>query len=164
MSVASIQGDPAVAVREAAVRQGRRLEYFTIAYNCLEGVVSIVAGVIAGSVSLIGFGLDSAIEVGSGGALLWRLHHDRDVVRRERMERIALRIVGWCFVALAIYVGYEATESLLRREAPDRSLVGIAIAAHIRGDHAGARTGQAEGGGGAEQQRHAGGLAADGLL
>jgi divalent metal cation (Fe/Co/Zn/Cd) transporter len=125
MSTAEIQGTALFASRHAAVRQGRRLEYFTIAYNLLEGVVSIVAGVIAGSVSLIGFGLDSAIEVGSGGALLWRLRHDRDV---ERRERLALRVVGWCFVALAIYVGYEASESLIRREAPERSIAGIVIA------------------------------------
>ena len=62
--------------RSALVRRGQRLEYFTIGYNSLEGLVSIVAGVIAGSVSLIGFGLDSIIEVTSGAALLWRLHHD----------------------------------------------------------------------------------------
>lgn len=108
------------------MRRGRRLEYFTIAYNLIEAVVSIAAGAVAGSVSLIGFGLDSAIEVGSGGALLWRLRHDRDA---ERRERLALRIVGWCFVALTGYVAFEAAESLWRREAPERSLVGIAIAA-----------------------------------
>ena len=81
--------------RQHLVRRGQRLEYFTIAYNSLEGLVSIVAGAIAGSVSLIGFGLDSIIEVTSGAALLWRLHHDLDRSRREQVERTTLRIVGW---------------------------------------------------------------------
>jgi hypothetical protein len=62
--------------RSDLVRRGQRLEYFTVGYNCFEGVVSVVAGLIAGSVSLVGFGLDSLIEVMSGAALLWRLHHD----------------------------------------------------------------------------------------
>jgi hypothetical protein len=94
--------------RQDLVRRGQRLEYFTIAYNSVEGLVSIVAGLIAGSVSLIGFGLDSAIEVASGAALLWRLHHDLNRSRREQVERITLRIVGWCFVALALYIAYES--------------------------------------------------------
>ena len=76
--------------RQEFVRRGQRLEYFTIAYNSLEGLVSIVAG----AVSLIGFGLDSIIEVTSGAALLWRLHHDLDHCQRERVERNTLRIVG----------------------------------------------------------------------
>ena len=62
--------------RTALVRRGQRLEYFTVAWNSLEALVSICAGLVAGSVSLVGFGLDSVIEVGSGAALLWRLHHD----------------------------------------------------------------------------------------
>ena len=69
--------------RHQLVRRGRQLEYFTIAYNSAEGLVSIVAGIVAGSVSLVGFGLDSLIEVTSGAALLWRLHHDLDHSRRE---------------------------------------------------------------------------------
>ncbi len=79
------------ANREVYVRRGERLEYFTIGYNTLEGVTSIVAGLIARSVSLVGFGLDSLIEVTSGAALLWRLHHDLDLSRREQVERAALR-------------------------------------------------------------------------
>ena len=77
--------------RQAFIRQGQRLEYFTVVYNSAEGLVSIVAGLIAGSVSLVGFGLDSIIEVASGAALLWRLHHDLDRSRRERVERTTLR-------------------------------------------------------------------------
>src|SRR5436309_9571544 len=115
--------------RSDFVRRGQRLEYFTIAYNSAEGLVSIVAGLIAGSVSLIGFGLDSIIEVTSGAALLWRLHHDLDPSRREQVERTTLRIVGLCFVALAIYIAFESAASLIRYEAPARSLPGIIIAA-----------------------------------
>src|SRR5436190_12921900 len=94
------------------VRRGQRLEYFTIAYNSLEGLVSTVAGAIAGSVSLIGFGLDSIIEVTSGAALLWRLHHDLDHSRRERAEQTTLRIVGGCFITLAAYIAYESGSTL----------------------------------------------------
>jgi hypothetical protein len=80
--------------RSDLVRRGQWLEYFTIGYNSLEGLVSIVAGLIAGSVSLVGFGLDSAIEVASGTALLWRLHNDLNPSRREQVERTTLLIVG----------------------------------------------------------------------
>jgi divalent metal cation (Fe/Co/Zn/Cd) transporter len=102
--------------------------YFTIGYNSLEGVTSIVAGLIAGSVSLVGFGLDSLIEVTSGATLLWRLRHDLDISRRERVERIALRMVGACFVALAVYILYESSAMLIRHVFPERSIAGIVIA------------------------------------
>jgi hypothetical protein len=85
--------------RQALIRQGQRLEYFTVAWNGLEALVAIGAGLIAGSVSLVGFGLDSVIEVFSGAALLWRLNHDLNRSRREKVERTTLRIVGWCFVS-----------------------------------------------------------------
>ena len=116
------------ASREEHLRRGRRLEYFTIAYNSLEGVCSIVAGLIAGSVSLVGFGLDSMIEVASGAALIWRLRQDSNAGNRENVERIALRVVGLCFVALAAYVLYESISKLVRRTLPERSIVGIVLA------------------------------------
>ena len=117
------------ANREVYVRRGERLEYFTIGYNTLEGVTSIVAGLIARSVSLVGFGLDSIIEVTSGAALLWRLHHDLDLSRREQVERAALRTVGACFIALALYILYESGSMLIRHVPPKRSIFGIVIAA-----------------------------------
>ncbi|MGB7722024.1 MAG: cation transporter [Bryobacteraceae bacterium] len=117
------------ANREVYVRRGERLEYFTIGYNTLEGVTSIVAGLIARSVSLVGFGLDSLIEVTSGAALLWRLHHDLDLSRREQVERAALRTVGACFIALALYILYESGSMLIRHVPPKRSIFGIVIAA-----------------------------------
>jgi divalent metal cation (Fe/Co/Zn/Cd) transporter len=115
--------------RPALVRRGQRLEYFTIGYNSLEGVISIAAGLIAGSVSLVGFGLDSAVEVASGAALLWRLHHDLDPARREQVERTTLRMVGWCFLVLAAYIAYESGATLIRQKAPERSIPGIIVAA-----------------------------------
>ena len=118
----------ATASREDYLRRGRRLEYFTVAYNSLEGVCSIVAGLIAGSVSLVGVGMDSIIEVASGAALIWRLQQDFDVRRREQVERTALRIVGLCFIALAAYVLYESISAGVRRASPERSVVGVVVA------------------------------------
>lgn len=117
------------ASRAMLITRGRRLEYFTIGYNSLEGLIAVVAGIVAGSIALVGFGFDSIIEVTSGAVLLWRLHSDVDEVRRERVEAISLRIVGACFVVLAIYVTYDSVKSLIRREAPEESLVGIVLAA-----------------------------------
>ena len=117
------------ADRTDFVRRGRNLEYFTIGYNSLEGLIALAAGLMAGSIALVGFGFDSLIEVTSGVALLWRLHADVDEARRERVEAISLRIVGVCFVVLAIYVGYDSVKSLIRREAPEESLIGIGLAA-----------------------------------
>lgn len=114
--------------RVVTARRGRTLEYFTIAWNCLEGVVAVIAGLVAGSISLVGFGIDSFIEVTSGAALLWRMSVDADMHRRERNERLALRIVGVCFVALAAYIGYESISDLVRRQAPEHSIPGMILA------------------------------------
>ena len=114
--------------RASQVKRGRRLEYFTIIYNSLEGIIAIVAGVVAGSIALVGFGFDSLIEVTSGVALLWRLHSDADESRRERMESVTLRIVGICFILLALYVSYASIKSLVRHEAPNESRPGIILA------------------------------------
>ena len=115
--------------RADLVRRGRYLEYFTIGYNSLEGLIAVAAGLLAGSIALVGFGFDSLIEVTSGAVLLWRLHADLDEERRERIEAISLRIVGACFVLLAIYVSYDSVKSLIWREAPQESIVGIVLAA-----------------------------------
>src|SRR6266487_6526249 len=96
------------ADRASLIRRGRRLEYFTIAYNSLEGLIAVVAGLLAGSIALVGFGFDSLIEVTSGATLLWRLHSDADESRREHMEAITLRIVGVCFLLLAAYVSCDS--------------------------------------------------------
>ena len=114
--------------RALLLKRGKWLEYFTIAYNSLEGLIAVVAGLIAGSIALLGFGFDSLIEVTSGSVLLWRLHADLDEEGRERVEAISLRIVGALFVLLALYVSYDSVKSLIRREAPEESPVGIVLA------------------------------------
>jgi divalent metal cation (Fe/Co/Zn/Cd) transporter len=114
--------------RQAVTRRGKQLEYFTIAWNSLEGLVALVAGALAGSISLVGFGIDSLIEVTSGGVLLWRMSIDADVQKRERREKLSLRIVGVCFLALAAYVGYESISDLAGRKTPEHSIPGIILA------------------------------------
>lgn len=112
----------------AAVRRGRRLEYITLAWNSVEGVAALVAGFFAGSIALVGFGLDSVIEMSSGAAVLWRLGAEADPQRRERAERRAHRIVGICFLALAAYVAFDSITALVRHEMPQESTFGIALA------------------------------------
>jgi divalent metal cation (Fe/Co/Zn/Cd) transporter len=114
--------------RQALAQRGKRLEYFTVVWNTLEGIVAVIAGAWAGSISLVGFGFDSFIEVTSGAALLWRMSAEADPKRRERIEKVALKIVGVCFLVLAAYVSYEATSDLIRRKAPEHSLPGILLA------------------------------------
>ena len=115
--------------RAALARRGRVLSVITILYNALEGIVAVTAGAIAGSISLVGFGVDSSIEVASGGAAMWRLHADVDAARRERVEVLAHRAIGLSFCALAAYVAYDSAYGLLRREAAHESYFGMAIAA-----------------------------------
>jgi divalent metal cation (Fe/Co/Zn/Cd) transporter len=117
-----------VSTRAAAIHRGLSLEYFTVAWNLVEAAVALLCGAVAGSIALIGFGLDSLIEVSSGGILLWRLQADRDQQRRERVERSALKLVGLSLLLLAAYVAGDSLISLVRREAPERSLPGIALA------------------------------------
>ena len=83
---------------------------------------------MAGSISLVGFGFDSFIEVTSGITLLWRMSVDADIHRREHNERLALRVVGACFLALAAYIAYESSTDLLGRKEPEASLPGIILA------------------------------------
>jgi divalent metal cation (Fe/Co/Zn/Cd) transporter len=115
------------ATRTDLIQRGERLEYFTIFWNTLEGLLSVGAGIVAGSIALVGFGLDSFVEVISGSALLWRMKADKDVEQRERAERISLRVVGFCFLALAAYVAIDSIHSLLNKSGPERSILGIAI-------------------------------------
>ena len=115
--------------RRAITRRGRRLQYATIAWNSAEFVVAVVAGLASGSVALVGFGVDSAIEVLSSAAALWRLGLDADHAARERAERRSLRIIGACFLALAVYVAWDALASLTQRQAPEVSRTGLVLAA-----------------------------------
>jgi len=114
--------------RAALVRRGRVLSIVTLVYNAFEGIIAVIAGALAGSISLIGFGIDSVIEVASGGAALWRLSADVDPERREQVERLSLRLIGTSLVALAAYIVFDAATALWNRERPDQSYVGIALA------------------------------------
>ena len=115
--------------RERLVRRGLRLEYLTLGWNLLEAAIAVGAGVVSGSIALVGFGVDSAIEMSSGAILLWRLASDREETSRERIEARALKLVGASLVALAVYVAAEAAKSLIQRESPQVSYVGMALAA-----------------------------------
>lgn len=117
------------AIRQELVRRGLLLNYATIAYNAVEAIVSIIAGALAGSIALVGFGIDSVIELTASGAAQWRLRSDADPTRRERAERVTMRIVGLSFLALAGYIAFESTRSLWLREEPDRTTAGITITA-----------------------------------
>lgn len=113
--------------RAGVVRRGLRLNYLTLGYNTVEAVVALAAGVVSGSVALVGFGIDSAIEMTASVAAQWRLRMDRHDARRVVAERRTRRIIGICFLALAAWVAFDASESLLRREAPEPSPAGVGI-------------------------------------
>lgn len=116
-----------LATREHLVRRGLWLNYATIGYNVLEALVSLGAGIAAGSIALVGFGVDSAIEVTASLIAQWRLRSDADTDGRERVERLTMLLVGWCFVALAGYVLLESARTLWLHEHPERSVPGIVI-------------------------------------
>jgi divalent metal cation (Fe/Co/Zn/Cd) transporter len=115
--------------RAALVRRGLLLNWLTIGYNVLEAIVSLAAGIVAGSVALVGFGVDSVIEVTASGAAQWRLRADLDEGRRASVERGTRRVIGWSFLTLAAYVAYESATALWSREEPERSIVGLVILA-----------------------------------
>jgi divalent metal cation (Fe/Co/Zn/Cd) transporter len=118
---------PAVAVDRRAVlrRRIRWLVTATITYNVVEAVVAITAGTIASSIALIGFGLDSVIEVSSAAAVAWQFAGPDP----ERREKVALRVIAGSFFALAAYVTVEAVRALIGGHPPDRSDVGIVLVA-----------------------------------
>jgi len=114
--------------RSEQVRRGISLEYLTIGWNAVECGVAVAAGLFSGSVALIGFGFDSAIESISGSILLWRLHAERRGSHVAAVEQRALKLVGISFFILAAYVGLDSFRTLWRREHPEHSIVGIILA------------------------------------
>lgn len=116
--------------RAGLLRRGLRLEYLTIGWNLVEGVVAVAAALAAGSVALLAFGVDSFVECASGGVLIWRLRSERgsmDAAAVERLDRQAHRWVGFSLFALAAYVAFDAGTSLWRNQRPEASLLGIVL-------------------------------------
>jgi cation diffusion facilitator family transporter len=111
-------------------RRAMSLSYFTVGYNILEGLVSIFAGSMAGSIALIGFGLDSFVESISGGVMIWRFRRSGKISgeEEERVERKAARFVAYSFFILGVYVLYESAEKLYTGEAANPSILGILVA------------------------------------
>jgi divalent metal cation (Fe/Co/Zn/Cd) transporter len=109
-------------------RLGRRAQLWagvSVTYNLIEAVVAVLAGAVAGSIALIGFGLDSLVEMSSGLVILWQFRHPTP----ESRERLALRLIGLSFFALATYISVESVRNLVGGGEPAPSPVGIALAA-----------------------------------
>ncbi len=106
------------------------LSYFTVGYNVLEGIVSIIAGSLAGSIALVGFGLDSFVESLSGSVMIWRFrkHGKMTEEEEERVEAKAIRLIAYTFFILGSYILYESVKKLCFHEIPYPSLLGIIIA------------------------------------
>ena len=125
MSAAVSTPAPTVAERARLGRRAQLLAGASVAYNVIEAVVAIAAGVVASSVALVGFGLDSVVEVSSGLIILWQFRHRLP----ETRERQALRLMAFSFFALAGYVTFESVRALFFGGEPDASPVGIGLAA-----------------------------------
>lgn len=114
--------------REAAVARARLLNRVSLGWNGVEGIVAVLAGVAAGSVSLIGFGIDSGIEVAAALILFWRLRQERRSGCMLGYDRTAVRLIALAFAALAAYVWVDAVRDLLGRARPEASVPGLAVA------------------------------------
>lgn len=123
----------ATADRRGLLRRGLRLEYLTVGWNVVEGIIAVGAGLAAGSIALIGFGIDSFVETISGSVLIWRLsaetRADLDEEAVERVEERAERLVGVAFLVLAAYVGFEAVRTVVAQDPPDSSPIGVVLTA-----------------------------------
>jgi cation diffusion facilitator family transporter len=116
--------------RSKALARALLLSYVTVGYNLIEGLASLAAGILAGSVALLGFALDSFFEALSGAVMVWRFRRQGGLTEEaeERTEGIAVKLVGYTFVLLGCYVLYESIGKLVTHEMPERSLFGIVIA------------------------------------
>ena len=106
------------------------LAYLTVGYNALECLLALLAGYLSGSIALVGFGLDSLLESLSGGVMIWRFypHRGRSEAEEVRLERRAVKIIGYTFFILAAYIFYESAEKLILTEIPRPSLLGLGVA------------------------------------
>jgi divalent metal cation (Fe/Co/Zn/Cd) transporter len=125
VSAPSTAATPTAAERARLGRRAQLLAGASVTYNVIEAVIAIAAGVVAGSVALVGFGLDSVVEVSSGLIILWQFRHRLP----ETRERQALRLMAFSFFALAAYVAFESVRALFFGGEPDASPVGIGLAA-----------------------------------
>ena len=114
--------------RAELIHKGLILQYLTIGWNSIECLVALVAGFLAGSIALVGFGLDSAIEVTSSLAAIWRLRHDHEESSREAAEQRSMQIIGISFLLLSAYVLYESINAIVQHTPPSPSLTGIILA------------------------------------
>jgi divalent metal cation (Fe/Co/Zn/Cd) transporter len=114
--------------RSQHLQRGILLEYLTIGWNVIEGLVAVGSGALSGSIALVGFGIDSFIETSSGVILLWRLRAEHRGQDSRKLERTAQKLVGVSFMLLTAYVAFDSIKALVERDAPERSLVGIAVA------------------------------------
>lgn len=117
-------------LRDRSLQRALRLEYITVGWNILEGIIAVAAAVGAGSIALLGFGIDSFVETASGAILIWRLSAETEgmaVEAVERLDRRAHKLVGASLFALAGFVALDATKALVYGERPKVSLVGIAL-------------------------------------
>lgn len=118
------------STRLGLVHRGLRLEYLTVGWNVIEGVVSIAAALAAGSVALLGFGIDSFVETASGLVLIWRLRAERQALNPEEIEHLdrrAHKLVGLSLFMLAAYIAFDAAKALITKERPEPTVTGIAI-------------------------------------
>ena len=119
-------------LRAPLVRRALRLEYATVGWNIVEGVVAVGAAIAAGSIALLGFGVDSFVETASGAILIWRLRADQgthDETAIEQLDRRAHQLVGISLFLLAGYIALEASRAMWVRERPEASWVGIGVTA-----------------------------------
>lgn len=106
------------------------LSYFTVGFTILGGIISVIMGLLSGSIALVGFGLDSFIESLSAGVMIWRFrkHGKISEEEEERVEKKAVKFVAFTFFILAAYILYESVENLYFQKIPNPSLIGIVIA------------------------------------
>ena len=119
--------------RPLLLARALRLEYLTVGWNIVEGLVAIAAAGVSGSVALLGFGVDSFVESASGSVMIWRLLGERhadegDEARMERLERRAQELVAGSLALLAVYIAWDSITSILAGDRPQPSLVGIVLA------------------------------------
>jgi divalent metal cation (Fe/Co/Zn/Cd) transporter len=118
--------------RTELIQRGRRLEWLTLSWNLVEGLIAVTAALVAGSVVVLGFGIDSFVECASSIVLLWRLYAERDAIAPERIEQIdrrAHQLVGASLFALAAFIAFDGGRALLLHERPETSIAGLVLSA-----------------------------------